>query len=362
LLLLSLIVGVGMISLIPLAATRHNPIHMIVFQGMITTSAVIVCLSLARPLGLLDQQSFAPSPLGPMLREVWTFGFIQLTGFIGTNLAGFWLTTLVARSDTALIQMSFLAIASQLRNIVALAPTMLTEASYAVMADREGENARTPSHVMALCTFASTFGSLLLASIGIVLVPWGLRAVYGRSYEAAGITTAIALAVAVVHMGSAPATARLSIVSIRATGIINTIWAIFVAIAACMFLLSHGSAARAMTIYLAAHILSAVLVLSLLAWKDHIPRGVIPVFTFGSCTGIVLAALSLLRGRYPEHSLSLTLIMTAIASAAVMSLFFLGRRNQWLPDTAAMQRMLRAAPLFAAQLFRGGGDRSGRDA
>ena len=362
LLLLSLIVGVGMISLIPLAATRHNPIHMIVFQGMITTSAVIVCLSLARPLGLLDQQSFAPSPLGPMLREVWTFGFIQLTGFIGTNLAGFWLTTLVARSDTALIQMSFLAIASQLRNIVALAPTMLTEASYAVMADREGENARTPSHVMALCTFASTFGSLLLASIGIVLVPWGLRAVYGRSYEAAGITTAIALAVAVVHMGSAPATARLSIVSIRATGIINTIWAIFVAIAACMFLLSHGSAARAMTIYLAAHILSAVLVLSLLAWKDHIPRGVIPVFTFGSCTGIVLAALSLLRSRYPEHSLSLTLIMTAIASAAVMSLFFLGRRNQWLPDTAAMQRMLRAAPLFAAQLFRGGGDRSGRDA
>src|ERR1035438_3714985 len=285
LLLLSLIVGVGMISLIPLAAMRHNPIHMIVFQGMITTSAVIVCLSLARPLGLLDSHAFIPSPLGPMLREVWAFGFIQLAGFIGSNLAGWWLTTLVARADTALIQMSFFAIASQLRNIVALAPTMLTEASYAVMADREGENARTPSHVMALCTFASTFGSLLLASIGMVLVPWGLRAVYGRSYEAAGITTAIALAVAVVHMGSAPATARLSIVSIRATGIINTVWAIFVAIAASMFLLSHGSAARAMTIYLAAHILSSVLVLSLLAWKDHIPRGVIPVFTFGSCTG-----------------------------------------------------------------------------
>jgi O-antigen/teichoic acid export membrane protein len=362
LLLLSVIVGVGMISLIPLAATRHSPVHMIVFQGMITTSAVVVCLSLARPLGLVDHQSFIPSPLGPMLREVWTFGFIQLAGFVGSNLAGWWLTTLVARSDPALIQMSFFAIASQLRNIVALAPSMLTESSYAVMADREGEDAKTPSHVMALCTFASTFGSLLLASIGIVLVPWGLRAIYGSTYEAAGITTAIALAVAVVHMGSAPATARLSIVSIRATGIINTIWAIFVAIAASMFLLSRGSAAGAMTIYLAAHILSSVLVLSVLAWRDHIPRGVIPVFSFGSCTGIVLAALSLLRSRHPDLTLSITLIMTAIAAAAVTGLFFLGRSNCWLPDTAALGRMLRAAPLFAAQIFRRGEDRSNGNA
>jgi hypothetical protein len=249
-----------------------------------------------------------------------------------------------------------------LRNIVALAPTMLTESSYAVMADREGEDGRTPSHVMALCTFASTFGSLLLASVGIVLVPWGLRAIYGRSYEAAAITTAIALAVAVVHMGIAPATARLSIVSIRVTGIINTIWAIFVATAASVFLLSHGSAARAMTIYLAAHILSSVLVLSVLAWKDHIPRGVIPVFTFGSCTGIALAALSLFRSQRPELSVSITLSMTVIAGVAMMGLFSVGRRNHWLPDTAALQRIVRAAPTFALQIFRRGGHRSGDDA
>ena len=194
------------------------------------------------------------------------------------------------------------------------------------------------------------------------MVPWALRVIYGRTYEAAGITTAIALAVAVVHMGNAPATARLSIVSIRATGIINTVWAIFVAIAATMFLLSRGSAARAMTIYLAAHIVSSVLVLSVLAWKDHIPRGVIPVFTYGSSTGIALAALSLLRSRHPDHTLSITLTMTAIAAAAVTGLFFLGRRNRWLPDMAALRRVLRAAPLFAAQIFRPGGDMSGGDA
>jgi O-antigen/teichoic acid export membrane protein len=362
LMLLSLIVGVGMISLIPWAATRHNPIRMIVFQGLITTSAVVVCLSLARPLGLVDHHSFHPSPIGPMLREVWAFGFIQLAGFIASNLAGFWLTTLVARSDTALIQMSFFAIASQLRNIVALAPTMLTESSYAVMADREGEDSRTPSHVMALCTFASTFGSLLLASIGIVLVPWGLEAIYGRAYESAGIATAIALSVAVVHMGSAPATARLSIVSIRSTGVINTVWAIFVAVAASIFLLAHGSAARAMSIYLVAHILSSILALSILAWKDHIPRGVVLVFSFGSCTGIALAVLSVLRDRRPESSLMITEIMATISGAALTSLFFLGRRNHWLPDTAALQRLLRAAPSFVYRIFRPAQERDAHDA
>ena len=362
LMLLSLIVGVGMISLIPWAATRHSPIHMIVFQGLITTSAVIVCISLARPLGLLDHHSLHPSPIGPMLREVWTFGFIQLAGFIGSNLAGWWLTTLVARSDTALVQMSFFAIASQLRNIVALAPTMLTESSYAVMADREGEDSRTPSHVMALCTFASTFASLTLASIGIVLVPWGLRAIYGRAYDMAGITTAIALAVAVVHMGSAPANARLSIVSIRSAGIINTVWAVFVAVAASIVLLAHGSAARAMMIYLAAHILASILVLSVLAWKDHIPRGVVLVFSFGSCTGIALAALSVLRARHPESSLSITAIMATLSVAALTSLFFLGRKNHWLPAPASLQRMLRSAPSFVSQIFRQAAERSTHDA
>lgn len=343
LVLLSLIVGLGMISLIPLAASKHNPVHMIVSQGLITTSAVVICLLLARPLGLIVRSAVQPSRLWPMLKEVWSFGFIQLAGLIGSNLAGWWLTTLVARSDTALIQISFFNIANQLRNIVALAPTLLTESSYAVMADREGENSRTPSHVMALCTFAATFASLLLAAIGIVVVPWGLRAMYGHASGTAAAATAIALAVAVVHMGSAPATARLSIVSIRSIAAINTAWAISVAGAATFFMMHQGSAARAMTIYLAAHILSAVLVLSVLAWKDHIPSGVIPVFSIGCCTAITLAGLSILRGRDPLSSLSITGFMAVLSIASMSILFRLGRKNHWLPDSAVVRRMLLSA-------------------
>ena len=352
LMLLSILVGIGMIAIIPWQAHRHNPTSMIVAQGMITTLAVACCLLLAQPLGLTADAAITCEPLGPMLREVWAFGFVQLAGFIGSNLAGWWLTTLVARSDTTLVQMSFFAIASQLRNIVALPSTMLTESSYAVMADRQSGDHRTPGHVMGLCTFAASFASLSLSSLGIIFIPLLLKLVYGPAYRSAATTVAAALAVAVVHMGSGPAIARLSMVSIRATGIINTIWAIFVAITATSLLMSHGTAATAMLIYLAAHILSAVLAFSLLARWDHIPRGVLPVFTLASLTGISLASLAIYRDDHSSTVALVTLGMIAVATAAVVILLGIGRKAHWLPDTAVIQRLVRNVPSLASRLLR----------
>jgi hypothetical protein len=253
--------------------------------------------------------------------------------------------------------MSFFAIASQLRNMVALPPALLTESSYAMMADRDGETSRTPSHVMALCTFASTYAALVLASIGIVIVPWALRLVYGSAYSTAGLAAAVGLAVAVVHMGNAPASARLSVVSIRSTGAINTLWAIFVAATATVFLLHHGSAARAMTIYLGAHLVSSTIVLTVLAWKDHMPKGVVPVFSFACGVVIALAALSALRDQRPQSALAITAGMAALATATLTILYFVGRRNHWLPTSAAIGRLLRAAPSFVSRMFRPHGGR-----
>ena len=363
LMLLSLLVGAGLISFIPLAASRHNPIHMIVSQGLITTSAVVICLMLSRSLGLRDLQTVHPSPIGPILREVWGFGFVQLAGLVGANLAGWWLITLVARSDTSLVQMSFFNIASQLRNMVALPPSLLTESSYAVMANRDGESSKTPSHVMALCTYAATFSSLILASLGIIVIPWALRIVYGHAYNAAAITTSFALAVAVAHMGNGPAAARLSIVSIRAAGIINTIWAVVVAVSASLFLSHRGSAGRAMGVYLAAHILSALLVLCALAWKkDHIPSGVNLVFLLGSFTSAALAALSVMRDRYPASSLSITGVMALIALSAWTALFFIGRKNRWLPNPTEIRRMVTSVKVRVGGMLRPAVQGSGPDA
>ncbi len=339
LVLLSVIVGIGMVSLVPFAATLHSPIRMIVSQGLVTTTAVVICLLLARPLGLFTPKSPVPAlPLGPVLREVWSFGFVQLAGLVCSNLAGWWLTTLVARADTTLVQMSFFAVASQLRNIVGLAPSLLTESSYAIMADPDGEATSTPHQVMALCTYASTFASLLLASLGILLVPWGLSLLWGRSYSAGAVTAAAGLAIAVMHMGNAPAAARLSIVSIRTTGLINTIWAIAVATSASVLLLHGGTAATGMLIYFGAHILTAALTLLVLAHKDVVPPGLTSVFLLSASTSVALVALAFFRAAHAALTGPVTLGMLAVSTLSLSVLFLLGKRHHWLPAPAAIRR------------------------
>ncbi|GAC1359973.1 MAG: hypothetical protein NVSMB3_07780 [Acidobacteriaceae bacterium] len=341
LVLLSLIVGVGMVSLVPFAATLHSPIRMIVSQGAITLSAVALCLLLARPLGLFAPRTSVPAlPLGPVLREVWSFGFVQLAGLVGANLAGWWLTTLVARADASLVQMSFFAVASQLRNLVVLAPGLPTESSYAIMADPGGEADKTPHHVMALCTYAATFASLLLASLGIIVMPWALSLLWGHSYSAAAVTAAVGLAIAVMHMGNAPASARLSIVSIRTTGVLNTVWALVVAGAASLFLLHGGTAATGMLIYLFAHILAAALVLLTLARKDSVPAGMTTLFLLSASTTLALVALAFFRASHPSSTAIVTLGMTALVALSLSTLFILGRRHRWLPAPAVIRRAL----------------------
>jgi O-antigen/teichoic acid export membrane protein len=353
LLLLSTLIGIGMISFIPLAARMHNPIRMIVSQGSIAIVAILVCMLLARPLGLYASALTPAGKLGPMLREVWSFGFVQLAGLIGLNLSGWWLTTLVARADTTLVQMSFFAIASQLRNIAALPPSLLTESSYAFMADAEGEGSETPQHVMALCTFGATWASLLIASVGITVMPWVLRVLYGHTYDAATVTTCIALAVAVVHMGNAPAAARLSIVSLRSVGVINTLWAIIVAVGATVFLLHQGSAWKAMTIFLVGHLLSAVLVLGVLYRKDFLPRGMVTTFLLGTITSVVLATFAYLRAGQERSTLIITVVMAVVSVGALSSLFLIGKKHHWIPSNQALKRLAGQAFARLQSLRRG---------
>ncbi len=341
-LLLSAVVGSGMLVLLPLGARIHSPVRMIVFQGGIAIAAVAICLLFSRPLKLHapERTSESALPLAPMLREVWTFGGIQLSGVIGSNLAGWWLTTLVARSDSSLIQMSFFAIASQWRNLAGLAPGLLTEGSYAVMARGHEEAPATPHRVFALCSFASTAVASTLAAVGILVVPWVLRLLYGQTYRAAGTTVAIALAVAVVHMGNAPAAARLSIVSIRATGLINTVWAIFVAAAATLLLFKHGSAWQAMAIYFAAHVLSAFLVLLTLRLKDHVPPGLWVLFLVSSGGSALLAGLALWREFVPAREVTATAMMFSVLLVLASGLFLLGRHFCWMPSALVLKQVL----------------------
>ena len=351
LIVLSLVVGVGMLSLVPYAALRHSPVQMITFQGAITTCAVLICLMLARPLHLVAQIGIESRPrFRSVLREVWGFGLVQLAGLAGANAAGWWLVTLVARADPTFVQMGFFGIASQLRNIAGLAPGLLTEGSFAVMADPSGQTSNTPHRVLGFTTFVASLLTFLVAASGIILAPWILRILYSNAYSGATSAVSFALALAVMHMGNAPSSARLSIVSIRSSAVINTAWAIFVALAGTLVMLHLGSAAMAMIIYLAAHTLSSAFVLSVLARKDSLPKGLIAAFTLAATSTIALACLGVLRDMKPDSSLLITAAMMMLAIAVTVTLLALGRRYQWLPTRDAYRRLvLYAKASFASR-------------
>lgn len=352
LLSMSLTVGAGMVFLLPYAAHRHSPKTMIELQGGIALCAVGLCCLLGKQFGWMRDGTDGPTlPLSQVLREVWSFGLVQLTGLIGTSLAGYWTTALVARGDRTLVQVSFFTIASQMRNLVSLPPSLLTEGSYAVMADPTHEASQTPQRVMALCTFAALSVSVLLGALGIVLVPWGLTLLYGKTYGAAGAAVAVALATAVAHMGTAPAAARLSIVSIRATAMINTIWAVFVAIAATVFMMGGGAAWKAMAIFFCAHILASAMALGILKQRDYLPEGLIPLSGFSFVMVAVLATLSLWRGVH-GHNGAVTGVMLLLLAVLVAGLYQFGKRYSWLPPRSVFIAVMGKLPGPLGRLVR----------
>jgi O-antigen/teichoic acid export membrane protein len=340
LVLMSLIVGVGLLALLPVAAWKHNPIRMITSQGCITIGAVVICLLLGRQFHLLSPPTEVEHRgLGGMLKEVWGFGFVQLAGLVGTNLAGWWLITLLARADTSLVQMGFFSIASQLRNIVGLAPSLLTEGSYAVMADPEGEVLRTPQNVLGWITFASVMVTFLLAALGIMVIPWLLRILYSSTYSHAAVAASYGLALAAMHTANGPASARLSILSIKTTGVINAGWAAVVALSGSIVMVHGADAATVMMIYLGGHTLTSISVLTALHRRNSLPRGMVGVFTMATGSTIVLALLSTSRAAHPDLTVPLTATMILLFAGTLAALIRMGRRYGWIPTRAAVSQL-----------------------
>jgi O-antigen/teichoic acid export membrane protein len=342
-LLLSSTVGLGMVVLIPLLA-RVGPVLMIASQGTIATGAVLLCALWIRPWRRVAEVTATTGTvrLGPVLREVWSFGLVQLAGLISLNAAGWWLTSLLARADTSMTQMGFFAIASQLRNVVSLAPSLLTESSLSVMAQGEDEAARTPERVMTFCTWATTFAALALAGPAIAVLPWALPLLYGRSYSGATAAVAIALVTAIIHMGSGPTSARLSILSIRTSGMINTIWATVVALAAATFLVWHGDAAKAALIYLGAHVVSAALLWIHLRRRCSMPQGMGAMYVAGAVVTVLLAALSMLRDAHPQAARPISGLLLLVSAGGLIALTAIARRERWLPNASQFRRLFGA--------------------
>ncbi|MDE1175570.1 MAG: oligosaccharide flippase family protein [Edaphobacter sp.] len=338
--LLSLLVGIGMVAFLPAAALSKAPARMVATHGAVTLSAVIVCLVLAKPLGLLIKGSGSPTHFASMLREVWGFGLIQLSGLLSANLAGWWITALVARGDSTLVEMGFFAIASQLRNLTGILPALMTEGSYAAIASPDEEHTHMPQRVMALCTFASTAVSFTLASLGIILIPWMLRLVYGPRYAGASVAAAIGMSVAVLQMSNTPPSARVSVVSIKAVAAINTLWAVLTAAGGTLLMLRWGDAAGAMAVFFLAHVITSCLIFLVLARKDHLPKGLLSLFALSTGGVIALSALAVLRERLGDHSLSITAAMCLIAILCTCILYLLAKKHAWMSSLSSIRTHL----------------------
>ncbi|HEX4170603.1 MAG TPA: oligosaccharide flippase family protein [Bryobacteraceae bacterium] len=337
---LSGMVGIGMLAVLPLAA-HFGPAAMLCGQSSLLVGAVLVCLLLYRPLQLASPVPRDRStPVAFLLKRVWSFSLMQIAGLVGMNIAGWWLTSLVAKGDQTMVQMSFFAVAHQLRNMVALVPTLLIEGSFAEMTEGKGKLENTPDNVMAVCTFASILLSLAVAGAGIIIVPWLLTLMYGKTYAGAAAATALALATAVIHMGSGAASSRVSIVSIKAYGVVNTGWALFVAVASTVFLLHGGNAVRGAGVYLAAHLLSACLFIGILKKRGNVAQGLIPALALGGGAVVLLALLSVLRQTMPALTAVTTLGMLGSWALASWLLIRLGRSKNWLPSPQLIVRLL----------------------
>jgi O-antigen/teichoic acid export membrane protein len=349
-LLLSLTVGVGMFILIPLTS-RWGPVPMICSQGTVTLAAVALCVLLYKPLGLAPSSQHDHQPVGPMLRQVWSFGLVQLAGLVGLNAAGWWLTSLIARADGTMAQIGFFAIANQIRNMASLFPGLVNESSMAVMARQQAvDEPSTPDGVMAMCTFGVGFVSILIGGAGMVVLPLMLPLLYGKAYAPAEAATALGLATCIVHMTSGPASARLSILSIRATGVINTIWSIVVGALATTFFFWHGSAASGMAIYFGAHVLSMVLVAGTLAKWGNAPAGLGGLYVVGATSLAILLSLSLFRSEQPQSSLLLTFLMCATLGVSLLLWFRVGRRRRWAPSPGQVLNLVKGRLPFGRRV------------
>ena len=353
LLLFSGVMGAGMIALLPLAS-RFGPVAMVCTQAGVAATALAAVLLLPGRRGAPaapQMQIEARRNVAHMASRVWRFGFVQLLGIAGLNAAGWWLASLVARSDSTLVEMGLFAVANQVRNIVALVPGLLTQSSYALLANEEAQ----PGRVLLFCTWTATLVMLMLSGLGIVLLPWVLPLAWGHSYGAGVLAGSLALATAIVHMSGSPAAARLTILSLPVTGIINAVWsALVIGISLLLLTGTFGSAtaAAAMIIYLFAHTIAAGLVLLALVRLRQAPPGLIFLYTLGSAAALLLAALSAARAVVSEAATrgAITVAELLLVAGASWWVLVRGRRHGFavrslLDPVAARLQKLRPGAL-----------------
>ncbi len=342
LLTLSLAAGGGMLLFVP-AATLAGPMAMISGQASAALGAVLICVVFARFLGLGGHTPHAASTVSRVRASaIWLFGLGQLLGVIGLNAAGWWTASLVSRADHTMLQMSFYIAATQIRNVIAMAPGLVQQACYALLTEEAGAGYGGPDRVLIASTLLASILALALTGAAVTVMPWAVGLLYGKAFRAAEPAAAIAVATALVHMAGAPAVSRLTILSLTMIGFINGIWAIAVMALGPIFI-PHDGAVPATAIMLAMHVVSAILVLVCLWRKQAMPRRLAAISAPMIAGSILFALLGWVRFARPDLRGVLTLAAMALTAVLIAITFRAGRATGCVPPLAKCREMAWAA-------------------
>lgn len=328
LMVLSSISGVGLIVVLPLMA-KVSAGAMVVGQGGVALLAVFCCVAFSRRLAIAPMPARA-SNAGPNIRPVFMFGVVQFSALAGVSIASWWIASLVARSDPSLRQMGFYAVANQFRGLAALAPGLFTQVGYSLLTEESGSTYGGPGRVLLTNTFLTTSFAAIVAGFGMTALPWILFVIYGRSYVSAEVAVLLLLATAMIHMCGMPASQRLSIISLRATGIINTGWAVMIVLLG-VWLVPKAGAVGAAAAFLIAHGLGHAMVILHLIRSNQLPAGYLPMSVSAMTGGLALACIGYFRAATPLHNAALTLAMLAVLTLFLLALSYIGIRTACVP-------------------------------
>jgi O-antigen/teichoic acid export membrane protein len=327
----------GWIIGLPLAA-RFGPRAMLVAHASSLGIGVVGSIALAKRRRLWTWRAATVAPELPSARLFAQFGLVQMLQGFCMNASGLWMTTLMARSDTSLIQLGFFAVASQIRNMVGFGPSLLGQTALSLLTDEAGSEYGSAEVVLTRSTFLASLLSIVFAGVSILAVHVAVAFFYGTSFAGAETAAIFGIGTALVHMSSAPAAARLSIVSVRVAGIITAFWATMVALAA--FLSSPNvDAATAMKIYFLAHCVSAFAVAVMLWLSRSLPRATLTLTLVYLGSGGAMVTLGLWRMSGPTGAQLGPYFLLILLAVLLAVLLPAGARLGYIPSRISLRHL-----------------------
>jgi O-antigen/teichoic acid export membrane protein len=315
LVILSTVIGMGMLMLMPWAAGRSPRAMLLAHAFCYSVACITILLVLKWKYNLrIFDSSTAEVPIRGMLR----FGALHLGSSIAVGLVPMVLMAMLLRysesqevtflfpycfivqfgygwlflfASLAVPQMGFrevgyYTVASTMRNMITTIPGLLNQLTIGLMTRLRGDEFGGVNRVVLINTWLSFIFMVPVTALFHICLPWLLPLFYGKRFVEAVEPASYLLSVALVHMISQPAVNRLMVVSQRTLVYIQFIW-IVVSLGSAYLLIPSMRASGVALSLLIAHIATALLVPLGLKLHNALPLHLTRLTLMGVLSGVL---------------------------------------------------------------------------